>query len=1145
MENAIIEISSREKDKIVPLTKVVPGDLEKYVASMEKLIMQVFGNELASDASPPFIKWKECDQFPGAFSIYLLAEVTASQAHQEIHPFFQEMISHWLIDDPLYILSSRNLTFKLSDKGDKGEEIYYFAELIVNVTKQHHIFLINSNLPMIAEEIKLGAKTASHAKHILELKRLSLGGKASYIYESFVHLMNRFPKIFKSDIFREIQYFFVHLREEFCAIRSVKHLTRLIATHYIFLKDLDQAFKIAPQKRHLYFRFLKTHLSYPLGLKKVLGLSIALNSLNEYEHFEQAHILKAVQRIFPDVKTISDSFYYRRNKESKFLTLYIELERPGGFGLSDLKRLRRFLPQELKNSIEYLSPSLFVPRNEEELYKNIVTLSQELKFIRDLPQAIISFKDHRGDFLKFDVILLRLLHENSLSMLKESEKLPPHVRFVPEKVAQVGIVRKKYPKEANVFSLEIESRQFLRKNHSVDLVRARQHVAKLLEKLVGNFRDYNGGFLFKQNEQCEAIKKELGDSGKNEEFLVENLFYSLNPSIMQTLIPPHHGRELVHLFLQTINVELPSKMHYLLEKKIDKEKLLLVIKFDNMEIKEALISMLKEIKTGALKLASSFLEVDGRHYGCFLYLNPLPDEMVLFLNSIEKRLQDWQKRHKNLQRIRILLPHAPQSLDPRLGADRTSGVIIKMLFEGLMRLNKKAELEMGMAEKVEVSSDGKRYTFTLRNALWSNGMEVTSYDFESAWKKILDPQFRSIYAFLFFAIKNAELCKKGKLSKDHLGIHAPDKKTLIIDLEHPFANFLSLTAHWTHAPLCHEFDKSHPGWSYHRSETHVSNGPFKLDAWKFNGDLQVVKNPFYWDAPSVKLDKIEVRVVEDDLKMFEMFHRGELDWLGDPITRISPNILKKLKGDPVLCQNDLKGFFLLHLNLERLPFKSLKIRQALSLAIDREYLVNQVLHCDDEPAYNFYSQSNKKGSFDREKAKLLFEEGLLEQSLTRKTLPQIIFSHSDIVDHETITLEIGRQWEESFGIKVKYEKLPWKIFSDMLSKNSLLVGGVTWHSRYNDPLYQLDLLNQKDLVAEWQNKHFQELMQKAKLEKDHKKREAFILEADHIVMSEMPVIPIVYQKWRFLKNPRLKNVILSANGQMDFREAYLENEENL
>lgn len=1145
MESAVIQLeapsSPPSKSKIVSLTPGLSGDLEAHVISMNKTIHQVFDEELNSDLPPPFIKWKECDDIPGAFAIYLLA---AGKGFHEIHHFFHEMISNWLIvQDPLHILSSRNLTFRLAEKNG---QTYYFAEVLVHVEKQHHLFLINSNLPSLVEEIKLGASSKGYAKHILEMKRLSLGGKATYVYESIVRLMHRYPKTFKTDVFREIQHFFVHLREEFCAIRSVSHLTRLVASHYIFLKNLDQDCKVSPHKRHLYFKFLKTHLSYPFGLKKVLGLAIVLNSLNDYEHFEQAHILKAAQRIIPDIKLIPDSFYSHRNKESKFLTLYLELEKTGGFSLEELKKLRKMLSQELKNSIEYLSPSLFVPRNEEELYRNIVILSQELKFVRDLPQAIISFKEQVGDSLKFDIILLRLLHDGMPSLLNESGKLPPHVRFVPEKIAQVGIVRKKYPKEANVFSLEVESRQFLRKNHSVDLVRARQHVVKLVEKIVGNFRDYNGGFLFKQNEQCDAIKKELGEAGKEVEFLVENLFYSLNPSIMQTLIPPHHGKELVQLFLKMLDVELPSKIPYLIEKKIDNDKLIVIIKIDNIEIKEALNTLLKETKTGALKLATAFLEVDGRHYACFLYLNPLPEEIELFLNNLDNMLEAWHKKQKNLQVIKIHLPRAAQSLDPRIGADRTSGVVIKMLYEGLMRLDTQGNLEMGMAEKVDISPDGKRYTFTLRNALWSNGLPITSYDFEYAWKKILDPKFPSLYAFLFFSIKNGEACKKGLLGSDQLGIYAPDKKTLIVELENPFSNFLGITAHWTHAPLCKEIDQRHPGWSYHKGETYVCNGPFKLDLWKFNDDLQVVKNPLYWDASSVKLDKIEMRIIEDNMKTLEMFKRGELDWFGDPMTRIPPLTLNQLKGSSFLCKNDISGLFLLHINLERAPFKSKAIRQALGLTIDRKHLIKNVLHCDDEPAYGLYDntlRNQEDYSFNVEKAQRLFEEGLKEQLLTRKTMPPIIFSHSDIEEQEVITWEIGKQWEAVFGVPIRFERLPWKSHFEALNKHNYMVGGAAWHSRYNDPLYYLNLLNQPQ-VTKWKNSRFQELFQLAKFEEDKDKREKLIFEADEIMMQEMPVIPLLYQKWRYLKNPRLKQVILSAIGQMDFRVAYLENEES-
>lgn len=1129
------------------------GDLslEKYVSNLKKVIEKHFSNELSEVLSEvkdrfdmlPCLKWQECQKAPGALFIFFLC---SSLRIHEIDLFLRDMVSHWLIlDSRLQILSSRNLTFYLSEKLKRP---YYFVELLIHVEKEEQIPLIRRNLPRLADEIKLGTLSQGYAKHILEMKRLSAGGKTSYIYETIVNVMKKYPKNFEQDIFREIQHFLFLSREEFRSIRNMRHICRIICAHYFFQKALQQDVKTSPQKRHLYIKLLQTYLHYPFGLKKVLGMAIALNSLREYECFELRHITKATQRIIPGIKAIPDSFYSYRNEENRNLTLYFELEKTSeeDFSLEELQLLRRKLPGELKNSVEYLAPSLFVPRNEEELYRNIIVLSNELKYLHDLPQATISFQEQRYDVLKFNVTLLRILQPESKPLQELAKKLPTTDRFMQERVAEVGRLRKKHIKEANVFSIEIDSRLFLRKNHSVDLIRARQYVVKAIETLLGPFRDYNGGFLSKQNQQFEAIKKALGEDGKPHEYLLENLFYSLTPSIMQTLISPEAGKTLFSLFLKAIELELKKQSGFLLEIKEDKECVALIVKGEEGEIKEILNSTMKELALDSLKLASGSLEVENHYYICYLYLSPTLQQAKTFIDKIRGALNTWLQKQLNLQILHLHLPQAAQSLDPRIGADRTSGIVINMLFEGLMGIGEKGKLTSAIAKEYEVSEDQMRYTFHLKKTFWSNGTPLTAYDFEYAWKKILDPLFRSVYSFLLFVIKNAKKAKNGLCSLNEVGIKVIDDLTLVVDLEYPAPYFLGLTAHWTYSPLCREIDQRHPGWAYHNAETYVCNGPFKLDVWKLNDNVEVTKNPFYWHKEGVKLDKIKINVIEDHHKALGLFEKGELDWFGDPMTRIPIKTLHRLKKDPRLHSSQLDGLFWIHLNVEKTPFQSAKIRRACAYAVNRAALIKNILQSDDEPALGFYRNQNHAPHFldgALEQAKILFEEGLKEIGLKKEEVPVIMITHSDHDEHELITKEVGRQWQEIFGIKVKYERIPWVNYIATLHRQDYMVGGATWYLRHEDPIYYLELLLKREEVARfttWTHAEFNELIEKARYECNQIKRKFLIEQAEKIAIEEMPVIPLVFLKWRYLQNPRLQGAVLSEIGQIDFRSAYLE-----
>lgn len=1139
---------SSKKARVVPIPPLLSGDLllERHIESTTRTIEKIFAPELSCGdfrrEKLPLLRWNDCQKAPGGLLLFLLCE--AEQA-SELDLFFHELVSHSLLSgEPLDILSSRSLTFSLND--EKGRS-YYFAELLVKVENEKQLTAISAHLPSLAAELTLGSLSKSYSKHLIEMKRLSPGEKNAFIYERVVTLMRRYPKKFENSVFHDVQRFLVHMRGEFCHIRDKKHLTRLICSNYLAHRALEKDRKVYPHKRHLYFRFLKTDLRYPFGLKRVLGIAISLNMLKEYECFEERHILKAIQRIIPDAKAIPDSFYSMRDDETQTLTVYLEIDKHPDldFSKQDLIELKKRVGLELKNSIESLSPSLFIPHNEEELYRNIIALSQELKYVHDLPQAIISFQEQANDVLKFNVVLLRLLHKKSRPLLETNQ---PEIPIIPERVVNVGLLRKKYVKEANCFSLEVNADLFLRKNHSVDLVRARQYVVKAIEKMVGPFRDYNGGFLLKQNQQLEAVKKVLGDEGKEQEFQIEELFYSLTPTIVQTILSPEAGKLLCSLFLTSLTQEISKNEGFVCLQTSGKEGLAIVVKAVKSEIKEKLILAIKELDIDPITLGMSLIEIDGLYYICFLYLNPEEELSVKLLSIINRTLQKWEQTQLDLQIVRLYLPHAAQSLDPRIASDRTSGVVIKMLYDGLMKIGKQGSIEYAIAHHVTISPDKKRYTFHLKETSWSNGTPVTAFDFEYAWKKTLEPSFRSIYSFLLFSIKNAKSAKRGEVPIDDIGIHAIDARTLVVELEYPTPYFLSLTAHWTYSPLCREIDQRHPGWAYHNAESHVSNGPFKLSLWKLNDDLELVKNPLYHDAPSVKLDKIRINIIEEDPVALQMFEKGELDWYGDPINKMPVAALSKLQEDSKVTVGASHGLFLLQLNIKRFPFTSAKIRKAFALALSRETIAKDVLKYDDEPALCFYRNPEnphlaKFKDGDTETARLLFEEGLQELGLTRESIPPILFTHSDIDEHEVISREVSRQWEEVLGVKVKFERYLWQNFFQLISQQEYVVCGMTWYSRYEDPMYYLDLLTYREeaiRLTDWRNPLFLKYLAEGKEAIEPEKRMDAFCRAEKIALDEMPVIPLFFQKLRYIKNPRLKGVILSDIGQIDFREAYLE-----
>ena len=232
------------------------------------------------------------------------------------------------------------------------------------------------------------------------------------------------------------------------------------------------------------------------------------------------------------------------------------------------------------------------------------------------------------------------------------------------------------------------------------------------------------------------------------------------------------------------------------------------------------------------------------------------------------------------QTLKVNLGGEPQTLDPRRVKDLQSQTVVQMCFDGLARMDPHDVPQLAMAEKVDISSDGKVYTFYLRECTWSNGEALTADDFAYAWKKSLHPNFPSDRAFQLYPIKNAELAKRGKVSVDDIGVKVLDSKTLQIELEHPTPYFLELTALPVYFPVHQKTDEMNSHWADDAS-TYICNGPFTPKEWKHSDSFEVIKNTHYWDVSHVRLDAIQLVMVGEDTE-FKMYEKKQLDWAGSP-----------------------------------------------------------------------------------------------------------------------------------------------------------------------------------------------------------------------------------------------------------------------
>lgn len=294
------------------------------------------------------------------------------------------------------------------------------------------------------------------------------------------------------------------------------------------------------------------------------------------------------------------------------------------------------------------------------------------------------------------------------------------------------------------------------------------------------------------------------------------------------------------------------------------------------------------------------------------------------------------------QAIAVSLPAELTTLDTTQTTDKATFTIVQHLFEGLYRFDENSEPVPGLAEGVEISEDGKTYTFTLRDdAKWSNGEAITSADFAYAWKKLVDPATMGPNAYLLDNVVNSKDIREGNAEVETIGLETPDDATFIVQLEQPQPSFLSLISIGWLAPQNQAFVEE-KGETYARtSEDLLYSGPFTLTDWQQTGDeWTLVKNDQYYDADVVQLEEIKGSTIKEENTGIQLFESGDLD-----LQKIS-GIYVQQYGDneELVTQNDVANFFLDFNKTANDALANVHVRKAIALAIDKESLVDNVLN---------------------------------------------------------------------------------------------------------------------------------------------------------------------------------------------------------
>ena len=484
------------------------------------------------------------------------------------------------------------------------------------------------------------------------------------------------------------------------------------------------------------------------------------------------------------------------------------------------------------------------------------------------------------------------------------------------------------------------------------------------------------------------------------------------------------------------------------------------------------------------------------------------------------------------------------------------------VFESFYRLGKNGQPTAGLAKKATVSADGLTWTFTLRDAKWSNGDQITAQDFVYSWRRSLTPKTASPYAYLFSGVKNADAITKGKLPVEQLGIKALDNKTVEISLEKPIAYFKVLMAYPLFGPQNQKVVEKYGKKYATNSKYMVYSGPFVIKDWTGTSDKwSFQKNPNYWDKKQVKLDKISYKVVSNPNTGYELYQQDKLD-----MTPLSSQQVKNYKNSSEFKQYPYSYVAFLAYNFNatnaanKKALNNQNIRRALSLALDRKVLTKKVFGDGSQVPTGFVANDLAKNpqtgvdfskeqavtktvTYDANLAKKYWRKGLAETGL--KELTFNILASSDIPTNDALTQYLQSQYTKVLpGLKVKVQNIPGKSALERARKGEFDIYVSGWGGDFNDPItfLQIPLTGTSYNYGNYSNSEYDRLIAKATNEDANDKLARWndLVAAAKLFNSQQGVSPLYQQTTAYLQKKRVKGIIHNTAGtQWNYKYAYL------
>ena len=501
----------------------------------------------------------------------------------------------------------------------------------------------------------------------------------------------------------------------------------------------------------------------------------------------------------------------------------------------------------------------------------------------------------------------------------------------------------------------------------------------------------------------------------------------------------------------------------------------------------------------------------------------------------------------------------PETLDPALNSAIDASNTIITIFEPLLLINENNEVIGGQAESWEASEDGLTWTFTMRDGLkWSDGTDLTAKDFEYTFKRMVNPDTAAPYAATCLGmIDGFDAAQAG--DTDALNVKASDDgKTLTIVLAYPCSYFDKMAAFAAMSPVQQATVEANGDSWCTSAETFVSNGPYMITDWTPSERIVLTKNPNYvggWDNSKIVSDTITLLLLEDSSAAFAAYNSGEAVLIKDVPTDEIPSLTKAEDGGDFYVDTIL-GTYYVSMNLQRDAFQDAKVRKALALSIDRDYVANTIMQGTYTPAYNlvgpgivdengmFYDNANGGKTYisddydaNLEEAKKLLADAGYPNG---EGFPTIEYSANDAGYHIPVAEYVQQAWGE-LGITVNINKVEWASFTPMRRAGDYDVSRNGWVMDYNDPSNMIELFTTTNgnNDGKYSNPEFDAAVEASKVA-DKSVHFQKLHEAEDILMKDAAAIPVAYYTDFWLQSPSLKGTWHSPYGYWYLQYGYIE-----